>query len=90
MLKIPREWAKESCEFFLNTSLLFRFSARFFAHELGEFTRGGNGRSFRAGEMQNEGAEHTQWICTAEKSCERIIFSNFASIRNRQLLLKIN
>ena len=90
MLKIPREWAKESCESGFNTSPLFRFSARFFAHELGEFARAGNGRFFRAGEMQNEGAERAQWICTAEKSCERIIFSNFASIRNRQLLLKIN
>jgi len=70
--------------------MLFRFAARFFAHELGEFARGGHGGFFRAGEMQNEGAERAQWICTAEKSCERIIFSNFASIRNRQLLLKIN
>jgi len=57
---------------------------------LGEFAKAGHGRFFRAGEMQNEGAERAQWICIAEKSCERIIFSNFASIRNRQLLLKIN
>jgi hypothetical protein len=58
--------------------------------DCGEFARAGHGRFFRAGEMQNEGAEGAQWICTAEKSCERIIFSNFASIPNRQLLLKIN
>ena len=90
VLKNAVERAKESCEFRLNTSLLFRFSARFFAHELGEFASSGRGRFFRAGEKQNEGAEGAQWICTAEKSCERIIFSNFASIPNRQLLLKIN
>ena len=90
VLENAAEWAKESCEFGFNTSPLFRFSARFFAHELGAFARGGHGRSFRAGDRQNEGAERAQWICTVEKSCERIIFSNFASIRNRQLLLKIN
>ena len=90
VLKNAAEWAKESCEFGFNTSPLFRFSARFFAHELGAFARAGHGRSFRAGDRQNEGAERAQWICTVEKSCKRIIFSNFASIRNRQLLLKIN
>jgi hypothetical protein len=88
--KNTAERVRENCDFGLNSSPLFRFSARFFAHELGAFARAGHGRSFRAGDRQNEGAERAQWICTVEKSCERIIFSNFASIRNRQLLLKIN
>lgn len=68
----------------------FDFLRGFLRVDCGEFASSGHGRFFRAGEMQNEGAEGAQWICTAEKSCERIIFSNFASIRNRQLLLKIN
>ena len=84
------ERVRESCEFGLKSSQIFGFSARFFTDGL----RGvGEGRArpfFCVGETQNEGAERAQWICTVEKSCERIIFSNFASIRNRQLLLKIN
>ena len=88
--KNTAERVAESCEFGLNSSQILGFSARFFTDGLRGVGESRPRPFFRVGETQNEGAERAQWICTVEKSRERIIFSNFASIRNRQLLLKIN
>jgi len=90
VLKNAANGRKKAANFDSIPPYFFDLLRGFLRVDCGEFARAGHGRFFRAGEMQNEGAERAQWICTAEKSCERIIFSNFASIRNRQLLLKIN